>query len=296
MQTSILEATKQSAARILELEPMAASLPAVAHQHAPVEAGGSNPYRALEIAVEKGMPPEVIEKLMGMAERMEAMRERDRLRFAELAFRRDFAGFKGENVIIPKTKTVDRGRAGSFTQAEFDKVCGMLSPALSKHGFGFRHDQRFGSRKWATDGVESDIPWVYVTCFLEHRDGFREKLELEGPPGDTDANTAVQNMQVTASVLKRQSLLAITGTPTAEEDDESRLRRKEQATEKRGEFDELLQAGRAAAIDGTKDLTAWWAGLNNKQRSLMNREFGQLRKDAAANDRQVDHSQESRRG
>ena len=37
---------------------------------------------------------------------------------ARREFRRDFAGFRGENIIIPKTKRVDRGRGGSFEQAD----------------------------------------------------------------------------------------------------------------------------------------------------------------------------------
>lgn len=296
MQTTLNEARPTAVPVIdMELEPRAASLSAVAQSQA-MSTVADGPFRAVELAVERGMPLEVIEKLIAAAERMEAMRERERLRQAELAFRRDFAGFKGENVIVPKSKHVDRGRAGSFYQAEFEGVCRLLSPALSKHGFGFRHDMRFGTRKWATDGVESDIPWVYVTCYLEHREGHAETLELEGPNGDGQANTPVQNMQTTASFLKRQSLLAITGTSTGGEDDESRMKHNEAAEGKRDEFDELLGAGQAAAIEGTPALTTWWAALNNKQRSLMNREFGKLRKDAAAADKPVDHGKEVRRG
>jgi hypothetical protein len=289
MQQTMLDEPRTVAA-VMDLEPKAPNLPAVAAQQAMAEA--SHPFRAVELAVERGMPVEVIEKLIAAAERMEAMRERERLRQAELAFRRGFADFKGENVIVPKTKTVNRAGAGSFDQAEFNMVCGLLAPPLSKHGFGFRHDEVFGSRKWSTDGVESDIPWVYVTCFLEHREGHAEKLDLEGPPADLQANTPVQNMQATASYLKRQSLLAITGTATAEEDNEERLVRKQEGSAKQSEFETLLGTGRAAAMGGTVELTAWWQRLNPQQRSLMNREFGKLRKDAAANDRPVDHSRE----
>ena len=49
--------------------------------------------------------------------------------------------------------------------------------------------------------------------------------ELEGPPGELSVNTPTQNMQTTASYLKRQSLLAITGTATGGEDDEAKMRK-----------------------------------------------------------------------
>jgi hypothetical protein len=176
-----------------------------------------------------------LERLMAMQERWEQAQERERTRQAVLAFRRGFASFRGENIVIPKTRHVDRGRAGSFDQAEYHVVTGMLSPALSRHGFGFRHDQKFSSRKWSDKGVESDIPWVYVTCYLEHADGHQEVVELEGPPGELTANTPTQNMQVTASYLKRQSLLAITGTATGGEDEEAGLRGADDAGDARGD-------------------------------------------------------------
>lgn len=166
----------------------------------------------------EGATLEQIEKMMELQERWER-------REAEKAFREDFAAFRGENIIIPKTKHVDRGRGGSFDQAEYDEVCRRLSPALARHGFGFRHDQRFGTRRWMTDGVEGDVAWVWVTCHLEHKLGHTESLELEGPPGELSVNTPTQNMQTTASYLKRQSLLAITGTATGGEDDESKMRK-----------------------------------------------------------------------
>lgn len=277
----------------LELEQKAAQLPAVAA----VPAEAASPFRAVELAVERGMPLEVIEKLIGAAERMEAMRERERLRQAELAFRRDYAGFKGENVVIPKTKTVNRAGAGSFDQAEFNWVCGLLAPPLSKHGFGFRHDMRFEARQFdPTEHNPSGLcPWVYVTCYLEHADGHSEKLALDGPAADLQANTPVQNMQATASYLKRQSLLAITGTATADEDNEGRMERKQIESAKQGEFERLLGELRAAAVDGSEALTKKWGQLSPHERTLMSREFGKLKKDAAAADRPVDHAKEQRK-
>lgn len=217
-------------------------------------------------------------------ERLMVMDEAYRKRQAELAFRRDFAAFRGENIIVPKTKEVDRGKAGGFTQAEFHVAAGMLSPALSKHGFGFRHDQKFGARRWVTDGVESDVAWVMVTCYLEHRDGHAETLTLEGPPAELGGNTAVQNMQATASYLKRQSLLAITGTATGDEDDESRMRRGDGGGQRKkvGEQDEaaasrLVDTGNAEAEKGTQALDSWWQGLKQSERDLVTPYFGAMK-------------------
>jgi hypothetical protein len=187
--------------------------------------GAVTPSDLLRIAMDRNDGDlDRLERLMAMQERYEQAQERERTRQALLAFRRDFAAFRGHNIVVPLTKHVDRGRAGSFDQAEYHVIATMLSEALSQHGFSFRHDQRFTSRKWSDAGVESDVPWVFVTCYLEHRDGHQESLTLEGPPGDLSANTPTQNMQATASYLKRQSLLAITGTATGGEDDEAGMR------------------------------------------------------------------------
>ncbi len=248
---------------------------------------------AVEHAIHMGATADQLERLLELQVRaenhkLEMMREKrrmdeeDRKLAALLSFRRDFAAFRGENVIIPKSKFVDRGRAGSFYQADFGVAMTMLSPALSKHGFSLRHDEVFGAKKWTTDGVDNDIPWVYVTCFLEHCQGHRECLSLEGPPGDMSANTPIQNMQVTGSYLKRQSALAITGTATADEDNENKLKRKtdEPTGQDADARAELVQAGNDAAMTGMVALTAWWGKLTAGQQNNLSADFGVMRKAA----------------
>ena len=256
----------------------------------------ARPLSVVEHAIRSGATPEQLQSLLELQVRadnhqLEMMREKrrmdeeDRKAAALLAFRRDFAAFRGEVIVIPKNKLVDRGRAGSFMQAEFHTFAERLSPPLSKHGFSFRHNQVFGSKPWTTDGVTNDVPWVYVTCYLEHKDGHSETLTLEGPPGDADANTPVQNMQVTASVLKRQSLAAITGTATGGEDDENALRKRgQQRQEGADDLGPLREAGQAQAMEGSKALTAWWGSLTAKQRSELSPDFKAWRQCASVAD------------
>ncbi len=255
------------------------------------------PLTVIEHAIRSGASPDQLQTLLELQVRadnhqLEMMREKrrmdeeDRKAAALLAFRRDFAAFRGENIVVEKNKHVDRGRAGSFMQAEYHSIAKLLSPALSKHGFSFRHDQKFGPKPWPLpDNPGNVVGWVWVTCFLEHKDVHVETLELEGPEGDQSANTPVQNMQLTASYLKRQSLLAITGTATGGEDDENGMRGKRRTQqqdegENGGTDDALLDAGRDEAMKGMKALTAWWGGLTAKERSAMNGEFGALRRGA----------------
>lgn len=258
---------------VLELE----QLPATQEPGTTALAVADNSPMPMMLAAQRqGASLEQIERMMDLQDRWEK-------REAEKAFREDFAAFRGENIIIPKTKHVDRGRGGSFDQAEYDEVCRRLSPALSRHGFSFRHDQKFGVRRMMNEGVETDVGWVWVTCHLEHRKGHSETLELEGPPGDLTVNTPTQNMQTTASYLKRQSLLAITGTATGGEDDEARMRNQSSgagSNDDDTQDDEAIQAGRDAAMSGMQALTAWWGKLDAKQRGRLQKEFGQMRRAA----------------
>ncbi len=194
----------------------------------------------VEHAIKTGATAEQLQALLELQVRadnhqLEMLREKrrmdeeDRKLAAKRAFDEAMTRFRAENIVIPKTKQVEqRGREGKagpkFMQAEFDVVCSRLSPVLAKHGFSFRHDMRFGSRRWVTDGQENDIAWVYVTCHLTHEQGHAEALDLEGPPDSSGAKNPLQEMQSSASYLKRQSLLAITGTATGGEDDENRLK------------------------------------------------------------------------
>lgn len=266
--------------------------------HAPTPTPHQRPLTIVESAARSGATPEQLVQLFQLQRdadnhQLELMREKrrmdeeDRKRAAELAFRADFSGFRGENIIAPKNKYVDRGRAGSFMQAEYHGIAQLLSPALSKHGFSFRHDQKFGAKPWPLpDNPNNVIGWVWVTCYLEHKDGHVETLELEGPVGDQSANTAVQNMQLTASYLKRQSLLAITGTATGGEDDENSMRGKFNRREPDAdagdpdEVDALLDVGREKSTQGMAALTAWWGALTEPQRKALTPEFAGLRKAA----------------
>jgi hypothetical protein len=249
----------------------------------PVADRGVTPADLLNIAMQSGDKDiDRLERLMQMDIRYRELQEQDRKRDAALAFEADFAKFKGENVIIPKTKLVERGKAGSFSQAEFDEVCRRLAPALSAHGFGFRHKQRFGSQQIVVNGSETLVPWVWVTCILSHRAGHVDEMVLDGPADDQSANTPIQNAQSAASYLKRQSLLAITGTATGGEDDEGRHTPGDGSEASTDPLAAAREAGHAAAKEGMTALTAWWGKLTARDRSALNRDFAAMRKAARA--------------
>lgn len=280
------------------LEPMAADVPPT-EQH--------RPLTVIEHAIRSGASADQLERMLELQVRadnhkLDLMREQrkmqaeDRAAAAKLAFDAALTKFRHANIIVPKTKQVSQiarsgGQGPTFKQSEFDVLCSMISVALADAGLTFRHDMRFGTRKWTTDGVESDVAWVYVTCFLTHVDGHSEQLDLEGPPDSSGSKNPLQEMQSTASYLKRQSLLAITGTATGGEDDENRMRgrfkpREPDAVENDPE-DTVLQAGRDASLVSTAALNTWWGLLTAQQRGRYSKEFAGMRKAAQQADRKT---------
>ncbi len=269
------------------------------------------PLSVIEHAIRSGASADQLERLLELQVRadnhhLELMREKrrmdeeDRKLAAKLAFEGALNQLRQHNVIVPKTKeVVQRARNGGdgprFMQSEFDVVCRMLSPALHACGLSFRHDMRFGTKEWRADGSDPSVPagtaitlpWVYVTCYLTHKDGHSEHLELEGPADSSGAKNPLQEMQSTASYLKRQSLLAITGTATGGEDDENKLKSKGKVGAHQQDTDALealLAIGRDESLKGMASLTAWWGGLTSKQRADLSPDFPALRRAAQSAD------------
>lgn len=282
----------------LELEPQKAR-PMVA-QHAPSQPAARQ-LSVVEYAMQNGASAADVRALVELQIQMDqhklAMmkaqdeREREQRKVAgEMAFRDAFAAFRGENITVPRSATADRGRAGSFKYAEFQAVSDLLSPALSRHGFSFSHDPVFGTKVWPLpDNPQNTIGWVTVTCYLHHRGGHTEHVMLEGPMDELSANTANQNMQATASFFKRQTLLAITGTATGGEDDESRMRKRTGSTDEPVDDEAALamvDAGEAKAAEGLDALTKWWGTLTAKDRNHLSQSFKGWRSKAVKADQQ----------
>lgn len=243
------------------------------------------PADLLRVAMERGDGDiERMERLMQMQERFEQAKVREQERQAELAFRRDFAEFTALGLVIQKTKSVVQTARGGgpgprYDQTEFHVVMQTLKPALGKHGFGVSFDNKF------VRGIEGGVAWCSVTCSLEHRDGHVRTMTLEGPPDDSGAKNALQEMQSSATFLMRHAVMAITGTAQAGKDNDGRGARgqaeeEKQEVEAAGDDDRLVIDGKRIANGGTKDLNAWWAKLTEADRKRLTPKFADMRKAA----------------
>lgn len=238
-----------------------------------------SPSDLLRIAMESG------DKDLDRMERLMKMAQEWRGEEARVAFREDFAAFKAENIVVPKTKKVeqrkkDGGAGPSYWQSEMETVAALLQPALSRHGFGYRFDVQFQRAEGS--------PWCEVTCKLEHRLGHVETVTLGGPPDDSGAKNPLQEMQSTSTFLQRHALLAITGTAQAGHDNDGRGARgykDDEAGAPSAETLTLITQGEAEAKKGTKVLLAWWQKLSNAQREPLMADFSRMRAEAAKIDK-----------
>lgn len=141
--------------------------------------------------------------------------ERDEARKAFVAAK---AAFRAEAPTVGKDKHVgfdakDDG-SGSRGKVEYDhatlgNVAATISPILGRHGLAY---------SWETKQLDGGI--IEVTCVLTHALGHSERVTLRAGADNSGKKNAIQQMGSTVTYLQRYTLLAITGTATADQDDD----------------------------------------------------------------------------
>jgi hypothetical protein len=226
----------------------------------------NSPAAVMLAALDRGISPENIEKMMALQERWEANEARK-------AFARDLAAFKGEAIEIIKRKPVDfankSGGRTSYKHAELFDVIEAVGPALSKHGFS-----------WSFDTRQSDR-WLDVTCILRHQLGHFETVTLGGPPDESGGKNTIQAWMSTKTYLERHTLKAICGVAEKGEDNDGNGGKKGDT----GGGDTILQTGREKAMEGSVALAAWWDAIGKQERKRLANELPGLRRASEEADR-----------
>jgi hypothetical protein len=164
------------------------------------------PMGMLHLAVSKGADIVQIEKLMELQMRWEANEARK-------AFNLALSKFKALGITVGKNAKVsyktDKGLT-EYSHASLGNVCDVTGPRLGQFGL---------SARWETS-QEADK--IRVTCILAHEAGHSEKVWLESGRDSSGGKNNIQALGSTVSYLERYTLLAITGTATANQDDDGR--------------------------------------------------------------------------
>jgi hypothetical protein len=161
-----------------------------------------DPRTTLEKAIEKGMTPETIGKLMDLQERWEAGKARD-------AFVKAMSGFKREcPAVIGKDRKADFGAGkAKYSYATTAAIVAAITPALSKYGLHL---------SWETAQASG---LVTVTCHITHEGGHRESATLTGPKDESGGKNPIQTLGSSVHYLQRYTMVSVLGLATADMDD-----------------------------------------------------------------------------
>lgn len=161
---------------------------------------GSEPSIALllQTAIQSGLDPEGMTKLVELHERMEAKK-------AKRAFFDALRDFQFDCPPIRKTQEVQ----GSYSFAPFDQVVRTIKPYLSKHGFSFKHD---------TPEIPKD-GFLVVEVTISHVGGHHEVSRFPVDIGTgTKLMSKAQIVSAAISFGRRNSLIEGLGLVMTNED------------------------------------------------------------------------------
>lgn len=245
--------------------------------------GNVTPMHMLEMAVQKGVDIEQLQKLLELQERWERNESRK-------AYNAAFAAFKAEAVVILKNVDIKDGPLKGKKYADLFGVVDAATPMLSKHGL---------AATWKITKDEKD--WIEATCTLTHKEGHSESASFGGPPDAGGAKNAIQARASTLNYCERYSFLAVTGLAAGGTDDDGNGGPKLGADitpERRKEIQELssrmkahlsadsvadaVLEGEQFGLEGPDEWSFMWSFFDAKQRAAMKKAADASRKERAA--------------
>lgn len=166
------------------------------------------PMVLLEMAVEKGVDIDQLEKLMALQQRWEKEQARK-------AFLKALGDFQYICPIIPKKSEVKFSGKVQYVFADLATIIETIKEALKKSNLSYR---------WETDDTGE---FIKITCVLGHIDGHEERNTLSAKEDTTGSKNGIQARGSTRSYLHRYSLIGSLGIGSADTDDDGKASKKE---------------------------------------------------------------------
>jgi hypothetical protein len=167
--------------------------------------GALTPHHLLAAMVEQSPTPETLEKMIGLAERWDAVQAKKAYTAAMAQFKKDCPP------VLEKSKTAQfdskRGNV-KYTWTPLEDILATVTPHLSANGLSIAHEFSQGGRA------------VQVTATVSHALGHSEQVTLGAGISDNSLLNQAQQVAVTVTQLRRHTTLAILGLATADLSDE----------------------------------------------------------------------------
>lgn len=159
--------------------------------------------RLLELAVEKAVPVEMLERLQALHERVS-----DRAAAAEFAHA--VAEFQSRCPPITKTATAEiatkSGARFKYQYAELDHIARTIAPFLRELGLSYSWDSEMADKL------------MRVTCTLRHVNGHSTTASFACPVESLMGATEQQKHGAALTYARRQSLIQVLGLTTCDPD------------------------------------------------------------------------------
>jgi len=182
------------------------------------------PATLLQMAIEKGVDINQLEKLMELQERWEKKEARK-------SFFDALSKFQTLVPVLKKTKTAKINSQKGFFQYKYADLGGItqgIKQPLNECGLSYRWEFQDSNGK------------MKVTCFISHRDGHTETTSMEAGKDDSGAKNAIQQQGSTQTYLQRYTLIGALGLSTADEDNDGKISPK-QEEQKEQTREEILE-------------------------------------------------------
>lgn len=217
-------------------------------------------------------------------ERLWAMHEKLKNRADEEAFNAAMSRAQSEMGRVSADAANQQTRSTYATYAALDKA---IRPIYTKHGFSISFNEGEG----APEGHARIL--AYVACGGHTR---TYKLDMPNDGKGAKGGDVMTKTHATGSAHtygRRYLLKDIFNIAIGENDDDGNggddsgdAGQQAQKSPEAQARERLLDAGRAAAMNGMAALNKWWASLNPRQQKDMGQDFGPMRKAARAADEQ----------
>ena len=163
----------------------------------------TTPATLIQIAIEKNVDIDKLEKLMQLQERWEANKSRK-------DFFQALADFQSKCPVITKNKKAGfQSKAGGqvgYSYASLDQIISQIQEPLKTHGLSYR---------WEFSEQEKSI---IVTCIITHKHGHKETTVMSGNADTSGAKNDIQARGSTLTYLQRYTLIGALGIGTAQDD------------------------------------------------------------------------------
>lgn len=155
-----------------------------------------SPANLLQLAIEKDVDVDKLEKLMAMQERWNAQQSKK-------AYYSSLSKFQAECPPILKTKA---GYDKRYYYAPLDQIISVIKKSMFDNDLTYRWQQKDKDKQ------------IIVTCIITHVSGHSEQTTLEGEADTSGSKNAIQARGSTVQYLRRYTLESVLGIVTSSTD------------------------------------------------------------------------------